>query len=111
MIGIKENMKKCSSCFVDKALTEFNNASISSGKQSMCKECHKAYQKVWREARKAQQVVLDVQSKVCLHCKSEKPVSQFGKRSVSLDKRNQYCRECWRVMSYKAQKKFKAKNA
>ena len=104
-------MKKCSSCFVDKPLTEFNNASISSGKQSMCKECHKAYHKAWREARKAQAVVVDVQSKVCLHCASEKPLSQFGKRSVSLDKRNQYCKDCWRVMVYKAQKKFKAKNA
>jgi hypothetical protein len=104
-----QKMKRCSTCFQDKMLTEFYNNS-SYGKQSVCILCQKAYFKAWREARKDKQQSVHTQSKTCLHCRLEKPISQFGKRAINLDKKNIYCKECWRKITYAAQKRHKAKH-
>jgi len=98
-------MKKCSSCFQEKLLSEFYDATRKSGKQSMCIECYKGYLKAWREARKALPLSVEVQSKICNDCRLEKPISQFGKRSISLDKKNDYCKPCWVIRTKKAQVK------
>jgi hypothetical protein len=39
-----------------------------------------------------------VQSKTCARCNMEKPRSQFGKRVVSIDGLNVYCKSCVRVI-------------
>lgn len=98
----------------EKPVSEFYNANNNStGKQYMCIVCYKAYFKAWRASRSEAKQSVDVQSKVCLDCKAEKPISQFGKRSSSLDKHNSYCKPCWRVRTKEAQKRHlaKAKNA
>lgn len=109
MIGWQK-VKKCSECFIEKPLTEFNNSN-KYGKQSKCRQCYKAYFKAWAEARKAQKQQVVVQSKVCIKCHLEKPISQFGKRSINLDKKNDYCKSCWKNIVDVAMKKYRSKNA
>jgi len=103
-------MKKCSSCFTEKPISEFYNSN-KNGKQSMCIPCYKAYFKAWRQARKAQPQSSFPTSKVCFKCGLDRPLSQFGKRSLALDKKNDYCKDCWKAISYAAQKKFLKKKA
>lgn len=93
-----------------KSINEFYNANhTKTGKQSMCIPCYKAYFKAWRVARSEAQAKMVVQSKVCLDCGLEKPISQFGKRSISPDKHNVYCKPCWvircKIATTKANKK------
>lgn len=107
-------MRKCNNCMQLKPLTDFyNDNSNKDGKQYMCIVCYKAYFKAWRASRSEAKQSVHVQSKVCFDCRSEKPISQFGKRSSSLDKHNSYCKECWRVRTKVAQRKhlLKSKNA
>ena len=102
-------MQKCSSCKVEKPFSEYNtsNAKYSNGFQNMCKQCWVGYNKAYTEARKLAKAKVDVQSKVCLDCGLEKPRSQFGVRSVSLDKLNSYCKPCWRQRVYASVRKNK----
>jgi hypothetical protein len=103
-------MKKCSTCFIEKPISEYYNLEkAKDGKQSMCIVCYKAYFKAWRESRKAQPAKVDGTSKVCLHCRLEKPYSQFGKRSTNKDKKMEYCKECWNNMGKIATKKYNKK--
>lgn len=99
-------MKKCASCFQEKQFTEFNtNNNVAGGLQPYCKPCHSAYYKAYNAAMKQAQPRTVPQSKVCRDCGLEKPISQFGKRSVSPDKHNIYCKPCWRQLSYGYQRK------
>lgn len=102
-------MKKCALCFNEKAITEFNisNRKYGDGRSSYCKECQSTYYKAYNAARKAAQPTVVVQSKTCRDCGSEKPISQFGKRSVSLDKHNIYCKPCWKTRVAKAARRQK----
>jgi hypothetical protein len=102
-------MKKCSNCKQEKPYTEYNtsNSKYADGFQNMCKECWVTYNKAYTAARKAAKAKFDVQSKVCLDCRLEKPSSQFGKRSISLDKLNSYCKPCWRQRVYISVRKNK----
>ena len=100
-------MKTCSSCKQEKPLDEYYNANNKRNKQSMCILCYKGYLKAWRESRKAQPQSVIVTSKVCNDCGLEKPSSQFGKRSINLDKKNDYCKPCWSERSIRAQKRAK----
>ena len=97
-------VKKCTNCKLEKLETEYNtsNGKYSGGFQNMCKICWVSYNKAYTEARKVAKAKVEVQSKVCLDCKLEKPSSQFGKRSISLDKLNSYCKPCWRQRVYKS---------
>ena len=99
-----EIVKKCSNCKQDKQYTEYNtsNGKHTDGFQNMCKQCWVGYNKAYTEARKRAKARFDVQSKICLDCGLEKPSSQFGKRSVYLDKLNSYCKPCWRQRVYKS---------
>jgi RNase P subunit RPR2 len=91
-------MKKCAMCFVDKEVTEFNvsNRKYGDGRSSYCKPCQSAYYKAYNAARTAAHKKYDRKSKVCRDCGLEKPISQFGKRQLSPDKHNIYCKPCWR---------------
>lgn len=98
-------MKRCSVCFADKPITEYYILNKSKdGRQNMCIPCHKIYYKNWTEARKEKPQSKFPQSKVCCDCHVEKPISQFGKRSASLDKKLPSCRQCWRIRAAKARK-------
>ena len=91
-------------------LSEFNElAHTKDGKQAMCKACYKVYLKAWADRRKDAKAQLVVDAKVCLDCALKKPISQFGKKSVSLDKHNEYCKPCWKQRNLVAQRKFQAK--
>lgn len=100
-------MLKCSQCFQEKALSEFYDAGTSRGKQYMCIPCYKEYFKVWIEEKKAKPQTEFPQSKICLDCKVEKPISQFGKRSSNKDKKNIYCIPCARLRTYRSLKRVK----
>jgi RNase P subunit RPR2 len=103
-------MKKCSSCKNEKMLSDFNDlAHTKDGKQAMCKECYKVYLKAWAARRKEANAKVVHDNKVCLDCGLKKPISQFGKKSVNLDKHNEYCKPCWKQRNLVAQRKFQAK--
>jgi hypothetical protein len=106
---ITRTVKKCARCFQDKSYTEFNtdNKTRGDGFQGYCKPCQSAYYKAYNAARTDAQAKVEVQSKVCLDCHLEKPISQFGRREISLDKHNSYCKPCWRLRSRKAIRKAK----
>lgn len=102
-------MKKCAMCFNDKDMTEFNvsNRKYGDGKSSYCRQCQSTYYKAYNEAKKAAQPKYDRQSKKCRDCGLEKPIGQFGKRSISPDKHNIYCKPCWRQRVAKATRRMK----
>lgn len=91
-------MKKCAICFIEKEVIEFNlsNRKYGDGRSSYCKPCQSTYYKAYNASRKVAQPKVIPMSKTCRDCKAEKPISQFGKRSVSVDKYNIYCKPCWR---------------
>jgi hypothetical protein len=93
---------KCSSCFTEKPLSEFYEASNKRGKQYMCIDCYKSYFKTWREEQKQKPQTEFPTAKTCLDCGLEKPISQFGTRSVAKDKKMSYCKPCWRKQTQKA---------
>lgn len=97
-------MKRCNKCEQIKAVTEFSISRkvYGDGFQSQCKSCQKAYYKAYKALKSNAEATKHPQSKVCLECHLEKPISQFGKKSASLDKHNNYCIPCWRVISKKA---------
>ena len=96
-------------CFTDKPLSEFYDANTKRGKQYMCIPCYKTYFKEWRLQRKTANQADFPQSKTCLQCHVEKPISQFGKRSISKDKKNDYCVPCWRIKTKESLRKHYAK--
>lgn len=102
-------VKKCARCFQDKSFTEFNidNKNRGDGFQGYCKPCQSAYYKTYNTARAEAQAKTYPQSKVCLDCRLEKPISQYGKRAISLDKHNSYCKPCWRLRVKAATRKMK----
>ncbi len=103
-------MIRCSNCKTEKPISEYYNANNTKyGKQGMCIPCYKAYFKAWRASRNDKPQSVHVDSKVCLDCGLERPISQFGKKSTSLDKHNIYCKECWRQRCKGAQRKYYAR--
>jgi hypothetical protein len=109
MIGIND-VKKCSNCFQEKPIVEYYIFNKSKdGRQSMCIPCYKQYYKQWRQNKKESPATSTPQSKVCQHCHLEKPISQFGKRSVSPDKKHYLCLPCHRIDNKKALKRYKEK--
>ena len=100
-------MIKCSNCMTEKPISEYSESKNSStGKQNMCKPCYKAYHEAWRASRKALPASVHTQSKVCVKCGLEKPRSQFGKKSINLDKLNEHCKECWREICKHSQREY-----
>ena len=93
-------------CFNDKPVTEFS-FSKQQGFISYCKPCQSAYYKAYNASRKEAQPKDIPQSKSCRDCRLEKPISQFGKKSMSLDKHNIYCKPCWRDRTKKAIRKMR----
>lgn len=101
-------------CFQEKPLTEYYNSSYQrDGKQNNCIPCYKQYYKKWVENRNESAQTAFPQSKVCLDCRVERPISQFGKRKTSKDKKMSYCKDCWLIRTRNAlakhyQKKVRA---
>jgi len=91
-------MKKCAMCFVEKPIIDYSvsNRKYGDGRSSYCKPCQSAYYKAYNASMKAAHKKYDRMSKTCRDCGHDKPISQFGKRSISPDKHNIYCKPCWR---------------
>jgi len=97
---------------MEKPVTEFSTSKVdASGFQGYCKACHSAYYKAYNASRTEAKAKVVLQSKVCRDCRLEKPISQFGKKSNSLDKHNIYCKPCWYIRTRKAMIRMKKKNA
>lgn len=93
-------------CMQEKTVDQYNNSNtIGLGKQYTCRDCSKAYFKAWSASRIDKKQSEYPNSKTCRDCGLEKPISQFGKRSLSLDKHNIYCKPCWLVRCNKSKRK------
>lgn len=68
------------------------------GLQAVCRSCTSEYTQLYKEKRKQEGVKKQVSSKVCARCNFEKPRSQYGKRTVSVDGLAVYCKPCTRVI-------------
>jgi RNase P subunit RPR2 len=99
-------MKSCSVCKEEKSLEHFyKDSSTADKKSNRCKSCQSAYYKGYNASRKTAKARYDVKSKVCRDCGLEKPISQFGKKSTSLDKHQIYCNPCWRQRTYESMRR------
>jgi hypothetical protein len=93
------NTKQCTACNTDKDLTEFNKkSSTADGLDYKCISCKAAYTKQWRAANRAkaeenQAAYADI-PKMCGGCNTEKPRTQFNKKSSTPDGYATYCAEC-----------------
>jgi hypothetical protein len=102
-------VKICTVCVESKSYSEFHkNNKAADGYSFRCRTCTSAYYKGYNASRKAAVARVEVKSKVCRECGLEKPISQFGKKSTSLDKYNIYCKPCWRIRCAKAMRKMYA---
>mgnify|MGYP003347876773 CR=1 FL=1 len=103
-------MKKCNKCHIEKDSSEFYKHKSSKDRlQASCIVCQSAYSRGYMRARKDAEQSVVVDAKVCKDCGLKKPISQFGKRSTSLDKHLDYCKPCWRDRSAAAMRRFYAK--
>ena len=99
-------MKTCTVCGQSKSYSEFSKDNRTPDTYSYrCKSCQNAYYKIYNASRKAADAKVVVQSKVCRACGLEKPISQFGKKSTSLDKHQIYCKPCWRIRCYESMRR------
>lgn len=89
-------MKTCDRCKNIKDHSMFNaNKKSADGLQNYCKACSSEYFKEFSKRKKTTQPIF-VESKQCIKCNLIKPRSQFGRRAVSKDGLNNYCKVCWR---------------
>lgn len=101
-------MKQCSKCKTEKLFSEFNAMKKSpDGLQYVCRACQSKYVSKWQQERKAENASEFPTKKLCPDCGLEKPVSQFGKRSLAKDKLMHVCLPCWRITTKKAQLRMK----
>jgi len=99
-------MKKCRKCLRDIPVTEFNSSRDNKdGFQAWCKGCYSTYLKAYSASRSEAKAKHTVFSKTCKDCGLDKPVSQFGVKANNEDKRNIYCKPCWRTRCYKSMKR------
>ena len=94
-------IKSCGKCKEEKLYSEFNKSKkMEDGYQFYCRSCQSALYKAYAAVKKHEPASVEAQPKVCTHCGLKKPPSQFGKRSMSRDKLNYYCKPCWRIIVY-----------
>ena len=91
----------CSKCKVEKPESDFYINSMSkSGYNHQCKVCHRAYMKNYYGRRKVLGVTKERTYKRCHGCKEVRPLDAYGKKTQSIDGKNQYCKPCWRAYVY-----------
>ena len=96
--------KFCPRCKTFKAPNEYAKSSYTShGLQTYCRACCALFEKEKIQRRKLTGPTVIRQSKVCARCKTEKPISQFGKRTSSADGKLPYCKPCWIAITKAAQ--------
>jgi len=92
MLAVR-NIKKCSSCQVDKPLELFcKNRQFKDGLSNVCKECASSYAK----QKAKHNGILMIGLKYCIRCKKELPVNQFRIDKYFGGSRYSYCRSCER---------------
>jgi hypothetical protein len=95
--------KTCTHCGSIRPIAEFNlSPGTGDGLDIYCKPCARkdgrdGYHRHMEKIRAIAIVVPD--KKVCEHCKSEKPESEFFRNSYRLDGLSQLCKECLRKIS------------
>lgn len=91
-----EMIKKCPRCQITKHRDDFYRSKrTNSGLQVYCKQCNSELDKNKREWRKEHGPTIQRDSKICARCQSQKPKSQFGRRTDSPDGMMSYCKPCW----------------
>ncbi len=99
-------MKTCTVCGESKNYSDFHkDKRTPEGYGYRCKLCTSSYYKGYNASRKAAKARTEPSSKICRQCNLEKPISQFGKKSTSLDKHQIYCKPCWRERVYESMKR------
>lgn len=94
-------MKTCTNCKESKSIEDFYiNSMHKSGYNHQCKECHKAWMKDYYARRKTEGVKVKRDYKRCAKCKEIKQIDEYGKKTQSVDGKNQYCKICWRAYVY-----------
>jgi len=107
-----KGQKHCHSCKTDKPVSEYyKRPDRKDGLQVYCIECQKQMGKKNREHRKDIGPIITIDKKTCRTCNTTKPISQFGKKTQSLDGHLPYCKPCWVIYVNKAQMKAKRKAA
>lgn len=88
--------KVCIDCGYEKDLNEFGtNKRAKDGKNSKCKVCINKYTKAHRKPRQ-EFIVPKSGKKLCNKCGDEKPLTEFGKNSYTIDGKERYCKLCVR---------------
>jgi len=99
-------MMYCSQCDTMKTSDDFYvYRNSKSGYQKACKQCQLLHNKIHTEYIKRTGPTIVKTSKVCRICDTQKPVSQFGKRSCTADGLMSYCKPCWVIYVKKAKNK------
>lgn len=103
--------KRCSKCHIEKSVEMyFKSNTVKSGYQGYCKECHLELNKLNFDRIKKIGPLVHPESKICNICKTRKPISQFGKKSGTIDGKIQYCKPCWIVYVKKAKQRKLARD-
>jgi hypothetical protein len=88
--------KKCPRCLKTKDYSLFYKSSYTKkGIQTYCIICCNQMGKIKRENLKKNGPTIIRDSKVCLTCKTKKPIGQFPVMRTSHDGRISYCKPCW----------------
>ena len=95
--------RRCSRCKVFKDGTEFYYSLKYT--YYYCKSCYKVLNRQNIERRMENPPTIVRTHKVCVMCKEDKPISQYGVNNQRADKRHSYCKPCWIIYVKKAQKK------
>ncbi len=100
-----KDLKKCSTCKVEKPAAGFNRSKIAaSGLCNVCKDCEKSYKesrsKKYKERNSLSPMVFpEGATKKCSRCKSDLPVGFFTKDMARHDGLKAICKSCSSVES------------
>lgn len=98
--------KLCKTCNTNKSVDLFyKRTGVKGGLQYSCIDCQNKGDRYRREKRKITGPVIFPNDKICYKCKEKKPISQFGKKTNSLDGHLSYCKPCWTAYVKRAQSK------
>jgi hypothetical protein len=98
------DMKPCGTCNIVKSCEEYyNRVGSSDGLSSQCKECIlNRYNERVNEKKEGEYE--EVKEKVCIDCKEEKKIEEYGTKTDSINGYNNRCKPCWSKYTNKDKK-------